>query len=84
MSPSELPPPLRHDSAGQIALIVIGIILLLPGACAVVFMTQMAGEIRWSDPIVQMIIVLWAICFAISAIGILLIVVARRRARTAL
>jgi hypothetical protein len=84
MSPPELPPPLRHYSAGQIALIVIGIILMLPGACALVFMTQMAGEVRWSDPITQMIITLWAICFAVSAIGVVLIVVARKRARTAL
>ena len=84
MSPPELPPPMRHYSAGQIALIVIGIILLLPGACAVFFAIGMAHEIRLSDPIAQMIIVLWAICFAVSAIGVVLIIVARKRARTAL
>ena len=84
MSPPDLRPPLRHYSAGQIALIVIGIILMLPGACALVFMTQMAGEVRWSDPITQMIITLWAICFAVSAIGVVLIVVARKRARRSL
>ena len=83
MSPPELPPPLRHYSGGQIALIVIGIILMLPGACAVVFMAQMAGEVRWSDPYVQIIIALWAVCFAVSAIGVVLIVVARRRAGAA-
>ena len=83
MSPPELPPPLRHYSGGQIALIVIGIILILPGACSLVFMAQMAGEVRWSDPYVQIIIALWAICFAVSAIGVVLIVVARRRARIA-
>ena len=83
MSPPELPPPLRHYSAGQIVLIVIGIILMLPGACSLVFMTQMAGEVRWSDPYVQIIIALWAVCFAVSAIGVVLIVVARRRAGAA-
>jgi len=83
MSPPELPPPLRHYSGGQIALIVIGIILILPGACSLVFMAQMAGEVRWSDPYVQIIIALWAVCFAVSAIGVVLIVVARRRARIA-
>ena len=84
MSPPELPPPMRHYSAGQIVMIVIGIILMLPGACALVFMTQMGGEVRWSDPITQMIVVLWAICFAVSALGVALIVWARKRARTAL
>ena len=84
MSPPELPPPLRHYSPGQIAVIVIGIILMLPGACSLLFMAQMAGEVRWSDPYAQMIITLWAICFSISAIGVVLIVVARKRARTAL
>jgi|KBSMisStandDraft_5_1062788.scaffolds.fasta_scaffold327278_1 hypothetical protein len=83
MSPPELPPPLRHYSGGQIALIVIGIILILPGACSLVFMAQMAGEVRWSDPYVQIIIALWAVCFAVSAIGVVLIVVARRRAGAA-
>jgi len=83
MSPPELPPPLRHYSGGQIALIVIGIILILPGACSLVFMAQMAGEVRWSDPYVQIIIALWAVCFAVSAIGVVLIVVARKRAGAA-
>jgi len=83
MSPPELPPPLRHYSGGQIALIVIGIILILPGACSLVFMAQMAGEVRWSDPYVQIIIALWAVCFAVSASGVVLIVVARRRAGAA-
>jgi len=83
MSPPELPPPLRHYSGGQIALIVIGIILMLPGACSLVFMAQMASEVRWSDPYVQIIIALWAVCFAVSAIGVVLIVVARRRAGAA-
>jgi cytochrome c-type biogenesis protein CcmH/NrfF len=46
-------------------------------------MAQMAGEVRWSDPYVQIIIALWAVCFAVSAIGVVLIVVARRRAGAA-
>ncbi len=82
MSVPELPPSRRY-SGGQIALIVIGVILLLPGACAVFFVLGMIGEIRTSDPIGQMIVTLWAICFAISAIGVVLIVVARKRARSA-
>ena len=51
--------------------------------CSLIFMGQMAGEIRLSDSISQMIVTLWAIGFAISAIGVVLIVVARKRARIA-
>ena len=82
-TPDNPPPARRRYSAGQIALIVIGIILLLPGACAAFFVIGMAREIRLSDPIAQMILTLWAICFAIAAVGIVLIVVARKRARIA-
>ncbi len=82
MTTPDIPPPAtRRYSWGQIAAIVIGIILLLPGGCALIFMAQMAGEVRWSDPIAQLIITLWAISFAVSAIGIVLIVVAHRRAQ---
>ena len=76
-------PPVRRYSGGQIALIVLGIILLLPGVCSLIFMGQMAGEVRLSDSISQMIVTLWAIGFAVSAIGVVLIVVARKRARVA-
>lgn len=81
MSASETPAPRPAPkfSGGQIAMIVVGLILLLPGVCSLVFVVGMASEIRLSDPIAQAIMVLWAICFAVSAIGILLIVLARKR-----
>jgi uncharacterized membrane protein YjjB (DUF3815 family) len=84
MSTPDIPPPAtRRYSGGQIALIVIGVILLLPGACAVYFLIGMIGEIRTNDAITQLIMMIWAISFAISAIGIVLIVMVRRRARVA-
>ena len=84
MSTPQLPPPATHRyTGGQIALIVIGVILLLPGVCSLVFMSQMAGEVRWGDPITQMVVALWVISFAIAAIGVVLIVVARKWARIA-
>ena len=73
------PPPAPKFSGGQIAMIVVGIILLLPGLCSLVFALGMASEIRLSDPIAQAVMGLWAICFAVSALGILLIVLARKR-----
>jgi hypothetical protein len=81
----QLPPlPKRHFSGGQIALIIIGIILLFPGLCSLGFIAGMRPELNaksFNDPISQMILTLWGICFAVSALGILMIVVANRRAR---
>jgi hypothetical protein len=84
-TPAPVPPKPKY-SGGQIALIVIGIILLLPGLCSLLFALGMAPEMGKSvfrDPIAQAIITLWAICFAVSALGIVLIAVARKRARRA-
>jgi hypothetical protein len=81
---SPLPRSAPKYSGGQIAMIVIGIILLLPGLCSFLFVLGMIADIRqtsFNDPIAQMIFMLWGICFAVSALGIVLIVVARKRAR---
>jgi len=85
-TPEQLPPslPTWHFSGGQIAMIIIGIILLLPGLCSLGFIASMAKDFNirsFSDPIAQMIFTLWGICFAVSALGIVLIVVANKRAR---
>jgi predicted cobalt transporter CbtA len=82
-APSPHLPPWRY-SAGQIFMIVIGIIFLLPGLCALGFVIGMAPDLIKApsfDSISQMIFAIWLICFAISAVGIALIVVARKRAR---
>ena len=86
MSTPESPssPPARKYTGGQVAMIVIGIILLLPGICSVLFAVGMHPELNaksFADPIAQMIFALWGICLAVSALGIVLIVVARKRAR---
>ena len=70
----------RHYSAGLIALIVVGCILLLPGICALVFAVGSMPTWNARDPFLGLVVGIWLICFAISAIGIVLIVVARRRA----
>jgi len=57
---------------------------LLPGLCSLVFAIGMRPELdakSFADPIAQMIFALWGICFAISALGVVLIVMARKRAR---
>jgi hypothetical protein len=73
----------RKYSGGQIAMIVVGIILLLPGLCSIAFVIGMRPELNaksFADPIAQLIFALWGICFAISAAGVGMIVVARKRA----
>jgi len=87
MTEPAAPPPVqaidRHYSAGLIALIVIGCILLLPGVCSILFIVGMAPDLNsksFADPFAQLIFALWAVCFVVSAIGVALIVAARRRA----
>lgn len=75
------PPPVRRYTGLEIVMIVVGVILLLPGVCSLFFMIGMISEIKTSDPIVQMAIGVWTVCFGISAIGIALIYVARKDAR---
>jgi hypothetical protein len=53
-----------------------GIILLLPGVCALYFINMFSGSFGGPDAV--FFIGLWAICFAISAWGIGLLVTALR------
>ncbi len=84
MSNQQLPTPAApRYSGGQIAMLVIGSLMLLPGLCSILFVIQMLENIErvWLDPFTQMVMILWAVCFTISALGVALIVTARRRAR---
>ena len=44
-APSSVPPQRRY-SGGQVAMIVIGAILLLPGICSLFFFAVMSGDIN--------------------------------------
>ena len=65
-------------TGGQIALLVIGAIMLIPGACSLLFLIGMAPDLARGDPIVQAIAGVWIVCFFISAAGVALIYVARK------
>ena len=56
-----------------ILMVIVGIVLLLPGFCALVFMTT--GGFSSGD---AMILTLWAVSFLISAGGIWLLISAFR------
>ena len=53
------------------------------GVCSLLFMIGMASDVARGDPYVGAVVGLWIICFFISAAGIALIYVARKRARAA-
>ncbi len=56
-----------------VLMVVVGVVLLLPGVCALVFM--ITGGFSGGDPL---LILLWAVCFLISAGGIWLLISAFR------
>jgi uncharacterized membrane protein HdeD (DUF308 family) len=83
MSETGNPPPsptLQH-TGGEIAMILIGVVLLLPGLCSLFFALSSMSEWRSSDPILQALMGLWVLCFIVSGAGIALIWLARRNAR---
>ena len=77
MSVPSTPPPREPRSVIVTALLLIGgLLLLAPGVCAVVFIRD---SISSPHPASSSFVLLWIICFVISALGIAQIVYAFRR-----
>jgi uncharacterized membrane protein HdeD (DUF308 family) len=77
-------PPQREYILETGVMMFFGICFLFPGLCSLYFIIALTIEKRgnpFSDPYVQIFAVVWVICFVISAIGIAMIVAARRRPR---
>jgi hypothetical protein len=74
-------PPTPPNKAVTILLFVVGTILLLPGACAIVLAVVLVGDGSFSlkDQIWQMVLMLWGLCFAVSLGGVFILRAARRR-----
>ncbi|TMJ01884.1 MAG: hypothetical protein E6G97_13670 [Alphaproteobacteria bacterium] len=88
MSAGDIPPPAAPPEREYIletgVLMFFGICFLFPGACSLYFIIALTIEKRgnpFSDPYVRIFAVLWVICFAIAAVGVAMIVAARRRPR---
>jgi len=80
MSAPHTPPPHRPRSAVVTALLLIaGLLLLLPGVCAIIFIPEYTSS---PNPVPSSITQAWIISFIISAVGVALIVFAFRRYRT--
>jgi hypothetical protein len=75
------PSPRLQHTGGEIAMILVGVVLLLPGLCSLVLALGSISDWRSSDPILQALLGLWVLCFIVSGIGIALIWLARRNAR---
>jgi hypothetical protein len=76
----------RYSVANK-AMLLVGVLLLLPGLCTVIFATAMVSadwkdtveSFRRGDPILQMVMFVWAVCLLIALGGAFLIRYARRR-----
>jgi hypothetical protein len=75
-TPSPPEPPRKQDGCLTAILVLVGIVLLLPGVCSLVFMATVLHE---GDAFVRFA-GFWLISFAIAAGGIWLIRYARRNA----
>jgi hypothetical protein len=83
-SPPPLPPPARSYTLGTGVMIFFGVCLLFPGLCSLYVIVAIAIERHGNplnDPYVQPFALVWAVCFLISAIGVTMIVAARKRTR---
>jgi len=82
----QYPPPPAPRPGVTVLLVVLGVILLLPGLCSLVVAAQVIAtddivRLATRDPFFQAIMMLWGVCFLVSAGGIALLWVASRRAR---
>jgi hypothetical protein len=89
MSTTDPPPPAPAKPEYLLetgVLMFFGFCFLFPGLCSLYFIIVLTIEKRGnplSDPYVQVFALLWVVCFVITAIGIAMIVAARRRPRRA-
>ena len=77
LPPPRTPPPAQRDGCMTALMVIVGVILLLPGVCAIIFGV---GNLTSSSPdsVVTMLVMLG---LAIGAGGVLMIWAAVRRAR---
>jgi hypothetical protein len=78
------PPASRRNSVGSVLMILLGIVLVLPGACSLYFLAAFAiveprNLLKFNDPIQGGVWVLWLVSFGLAFVGILLFRAASRR-----
>lgn len=73
------PPAFNRSTATTVLMIVAGVVMLLPGLCTVIFgfiLFDIDGLRGFAEPVVWLIVIP---CFAISGIGVYLLVRALRK-----
>ena len=81
MTEPEAQPP--RATAAQAALTLLGVVLLLPGLCSLLTMLTMIQEMRDGDSRIGGFAGIWITTFFISAAGIWLMVIARKKRKGA-
>jgi hypothetical protein len=77
VTPATPPQPYRRPAVLTALMVIAGLILLLPGVCALGFMVAMSSGGGSGG-----FLPLWLICFGIAALGVMLIVSAVRGPRS--
>ena len=72
-------PPQRSGGA-QVAMTLLGVVLLLPGLCLLLTMCVWIPELDPGDARIGSFVALWIMTFFISAAGVWLMVTARKKA----
>ena len=83
--PGAAPENVAPSRVGAAILMVLGVILLFPGAWAFIVMVGflIAGELDLNEAMGHVIVAFWGVCYLIALGGILMIRAARRRLRAA-
>ena len=79
-SPLPEPEPYKRPDFGSALLILVGVVLLLPGLCAI-FSAFTMGPMVWRDSAIVPLGLLWAFCILVSYGGLRLIVRSSRGSR---
>ena len=82
-APDDPSPAVPRYTGGQIALILFGVILLLPGLCSLLFVFGGLADLFKSGDtgfLFGPLAPLWLFCFAISMLGIFMIRSVRKQA----
>jgi hypothetical protein len=79
--PSSPPKPRAVSPGRQMALMLLGFVLLLPGGCSLFVIGARWREWDPSEQVFQAILAIWIVTFILAALGLALIVMARRSGR---
>jgi hypothetical protein len=74
-NPDPEPGGRRRNPIFQVLMVIVGIILLLPGLCSVIFIIFVASNPKqlFVSGALNFLVPLWIVSFAITAVGIFLL-----------